>query len=640
MQPASPAQSPHEGMTDLGVDERADVEFAMDKHRQTISRWLFNAVDWFIPAKIKTNTEIIQGARMFLFSHLFGPFLGHTISLYILFIHGPDTAWWIFFWAITAFWPFPLVLKLTGWYVPLALVSIQNLIFCILWGCYQYGGISSPIMPWLITVPLLGFFYLPTRKTRIMVSYLIAINIAVVNVINVRYGFNNGTIPLSELSGLGMVSTCCAGIYVSMMALYYANIVSSQSELEAEIQRHLATTHRLRVATEEAGRASRAKSEFLAKMSHELRTPLSAILGYSEMLMEELDTGDSKNKDLRRIHDGGKTLLELINDLLDLSKLEAQKTDLHVEKFDLARLLASIAKEWEGPAAESNVEFRVKHEKDLGTVVNDAQKLRRVVDNLMSNAVKFAKGGRITLIASNDGRQVVIAVADTGRGISPDRMNTILDSFGNDPTETSSKYGDRPGLGLALSHRFCRLMGGDLSVESEMGRGSCFTIRVEARLACNSATNALQEAPQNTARTIGDAENTILVIDDDASALDLIGRILSKEAVVPVLCRSVAEGINRARECLPVAIILDIRMQQPDGWEALRLIREDPQLRSIKVVLLTVDDDFVKGRLLGADAHLLKPIDREALVRCVRAFCPAPRTNDLNKEKLPAAAAV
>jgi signal transduction histidine kinase/ActR/RegA family two-component response regulator len=613
----------------------------MDKHRQKISRWLFNAVDWFIPAKLKANAEIIQGARMFLFSHLFGPFLGHTISLYILFIHGPDTAWWIFFSAITAFWPFPLVLKVTGWYVPLALVSIQNLIFCILWGCYQYGGISSPIMPWLITVPLLGFFYLPTRKTRIIVSCLIVINIVAVNFINVRYGFDNGTIPLRELSGLGMVSTFCAGIYVSMMALYYANIVSSQSELEAEIRRHLTTTHELRVATEEAGRASRAKSEFLAKMSHELRTPLSAILGYSEMLMEELDSSDPKNKDLRRIHDGGKTLLELINDLLDLSKLEAQKTDLHVEEFDLAELLAAIAMDWEKPATESDVEFRVDHEEALGTAINDAQKLRRVIDNLMSNAVKFAKGGRVTLTASNDGQQIVITVSDTGRGISPDRMTSILDSFGNDPSETSSKYGDRPGLGLALSHRFCRLMGGDLSVESEMGRGSCFTIRVEARLAHGSTINAMDvDAPHDAARNVEESENTVLVIGDDPSALDLIERILSKEAIVPMLCRSVSEGIVRARECMPAAIILDVRMQQPDGWEALRLIREDRQLSSTKVILLTVDDDFVKGRILGADAHLLKPIDRDALMRCIRSFCPVLRTDHRSETNARVAAAV
>ena len=612
----------------------------MEKRRQRISRWLFNAVDRFIPPGIKANAEMIQGARMFLFSHLFGPFLGHTISLYILFIHGPDTAWWIFFCAITAFWPFPLVLKVTGWYVPLALVSIQNLIFCILWGCYQYGGISSPIMPWLITVPLLGFFYLPTRKTRIMVSCLIVVNIAAVNFINVRYGFNNGTIPLSELSGLGMVSTFCAGIYVSMMALYYANIVSSQSELEAEIRRHLTTTHELRVATEEAGRANRAKSEFLAKMSHELRTPLSAILGYSEMLMEELDSSDPKNKDLRRIHDGGKTLLELINDLLDLSKLEAQKTDLHVEEFDLAQLLASIAMDWEKPIVESDVEFRVDYDEALGTGVNDAQKLRRVIDNLMSNAVKFAKGGRVTLTASNDDQQIVITVADTGRGISPDRMTSILDSFGNDPSETSSKYGDRPGLGLALSHRFCRLMGGDLSVESEMGRGSRFTIRVQTRLAHSSTINAMDNAPHDATRDVEESNNTVLVIDDDPAALDLIERILSKEAIVLKLCRSVAEGIVSARECMPAAIILDVRMQQPDGWEALRLIRADRQLSSTKVILLTVDDDFVKGRILGADAHLLKPIDRDALMRSIRSFCPVLRTDHRSETNARVAAAV
>jgi signal transduction histidine kinase/ActR/RegA family two-component response regulator len=610
----------------------------MDKHRQTISRWIFNAVDWFIPAKVKANSQIIQGVRMFLFSHIFGPFLGHTISLYILFIHGPDTPWWIFFWAITAFWPFPLVLKLTGWYVPLALVSIQNLIFCILWGCYQYGGISSPIMPWLITVPLLGFFYLPTRKTRIMVSCLIVINIAAFNFINIRYGFNNSTIPLSELTGLGMVSTFCAGIYVSMMALYYANIVSSQSELELEIQRHLATTRELRAATEEAERATRAKSEFLAKMSHELRTPLSAILGYSEMLMEELDDVDPKVKDLTRIHRGGKMLLGLVNDLLDLSKLEARKTDLHAEEFDLAGFLASVAMDWEKPALESNVKFTLRHATELGIVVNDAQKLRRVIDNLMSNAVKFARGGRVTLTASNEGDQIIIAIADTGRGISSDRMATMLDSFGSHTSETSSRYDENPGLGLALSHRYCRLMGGDLRVESEPSRGSCFTIRVPARLTLTAAVPALPETPRNGMRDIGRAENSILVIDDDPSALDLIERILSKEGIASVLSRSVADGIARAREHLPAAIILDIRMQQPDGWQALRLIRQDRQLCSTKVILLTVDDDFLKGRAFGADAHLLKPIDRDALMRCIRAFCPALRTDELDEVNFPLAA--
>jgi signal transduction histidine kinase/ActR/RegA family two-component response regulator len=611
----------------------------MDNRWQKISRQIYIVVDWFIPAKLKTNGAISQGARMFLFSHLFGPFLGHTISLYILFVQGaPDTAWWIFFGAVTAFWPFPLVLRLTGWYVPLALISIQNLIFCILWGCYQYGGISSPIMPWLITVPLLAFFYLPTRKTRIMVSVLILANIIAFNVINSLYGFTAGTIPLSKLSGLGMVSTFCAGIYVSMMALYYANIVSSQSELELEIQRHLATTRQLRAATEQAERATRAKSDFLAKMSHELRTPLNAILGYSEMLVEELDEADPKCSDLRRIHGGGKKLLGLINDLLDLSKLEALKTEVHAEAFDLAEFLTSIATEWQGPVAESGIAFRLDRGSDLGIVVNDAPKLRRAIDNLMSNAMKFAKGGRIDLSASRRGDEVVITVGDTGCGISADRMAGILHSFGSHESETASKYDEYPGLGLALSQRLCHLMGGELSVESEVGRGARFTLRISARLTPSATVDARSAAVDVAARDGRHAPSSILVIDDDPSTLDLIERILSKEGIAPVLARNVVDGISRAREAAPAAIILDIRMSQPDGWQALRLIRQDPQLRSTKVILLTIDDDFVKGRALGADAHLLKPIDRDALMRCIRNFCPNLWAEPSDGARLPLAA--
>src|ERR1700704_4598769 len=144
----------------------------------TLDRRTYAFADWFIPARLKASNDVLQGVRMFLFSHLFGPFLGHTISLYMLFIQGhADWHWWIFFAAVTLFWPFPMMLRLTGWYVPLALVSIQNLIFCILWGCYHYGGVSSPILPWLITVPLLAFFYLPSPKTRIVVALMIVANL-------------------------------------------------------------------------------------------------------------------------------------------------------------------------------------------------------------------------------------------------------------------------------------------------------------------------------------------------------------------------------------------------------------------------------------------------------------------------------
>ncbi len=598
----------------------------MNHYRHKILQNLLIAVEWFIPENLKTNAAIVQGARMFLFSHLFGPFLGHTISMYILFVQGtPDTAWWIFFGAITAFWPFPLILKLTGRYVPLALISVQNLIFCIFWGCYQYGGSSSPILPWMITVPLLAFFYLPTRRTRIMVSWLILLNIGAFSAIAIRYGFGSGSIPLAKLAGLGMISTMCAGVYVSMMALYYASIVSSQSELELEIQRHLATTRELRAATEEAERAMRAKSEFLAKVSHELRTPLNAILGYSEMLLEDSVESQAKSADLSRIHEAGKNLLGLINNLLDLSKLEAGKTEVNPEAFELGKFLDTLAADWRPAIAEAGITLHLHHRGARDVVVNDAPKLRRAIDNLLSNAIKFAKGGLVSVTASIDGEWLVLTVADTGCGISAERLTTILDSFGAHGNETASKYDEYPGLGVALTQRLCGLMGGDLTVESEIGQGARFTIRVRNDLSAGVVVAAEPLPAADHAIEPTRAAKSILVVDDDAAALDLIARILNKEGFATLLSGDVVDAISRARESNPAAIILDVRMAQPDGWEALRLIRQDDQLRSTKVILLTVDDDFARGRVLGADAHLLKPVDKDSLLRCLTRLCPALR---------------
>ncbi|MGH7487267.1 MAG: hypothetical protein ACREMY_16960, partial [bacterium] len=187
------------------------------------------SVDWFIPEHLKQSRNMLQAVRMFLFSHLFGPLLGHTISLSMLYIGGQaDLSWWILFLAITAFWPFAIVLRLTGWYVPLALISIENLLFCIFWGCYQYGGMTSPIMPWLVTVPLLAFFYLPERSTRIMVTVLIVANLVLFYGVYSTMGFRETAAAPHGLVLLGLVSTLCASVYVSMMALYFASIVYSQ----------------------------------------------------------------------------------------------------------------------------------------------------------------------------------------------------------------------------------------------------------------------------------------------------------------------------------------------------------------------------------------------------------------------------
>ena len=203
---------------------------------------IYPVLDWFIPAGIKKDTTTQQRARMFLISHIFGPFLGHTITVYLYWLDPkPDYALWVLAAAITLFWAFPFVLRWTGQYTLLAVLSVQNLIFAIMWGCFHYGGVSSPFLPWLLTVPLLAFFYLGSgTRARLLVVSLLTVNLTIFYLIarNVTFPIH---IPLSALSGIGIISTLCAAVYVSVMALYYANILASQSELEHEVPRHLQT---------------------------------------------------------------------------------------------------------------------------------------------------------------------------------------------------------------------------------------------------------------------------------------------------------------------------------------------------------------------------------------------------------------
>ncbi len=454
-------------------------------HRSLLRR-IDRFVDSFIPAGFATSSDGMQGVRMFLFSHLFGPFLGHTISISMLILQGyADISWWIFFTAVTLFWLFPFVFRFTGSYVPLAVISVQNLIFCILWGAYHYGGISSPIMPWLITVPLFAFFYLPTPRTRIVVALMIGMNLLGFYAIYSFQGFPE-VVPLNSLVGLGLVSTICASVYVSMMALYYASIVSSQFDLEQEVSRHLNTARALKSATEQVERATRAKSEFLARMSHELRNPLNAIIGYSELIMEHSSSiSAQKLKDLSAIRGAGLRLLTLVNDLLDLSKLEAGKMEYASEEIPVHEFVEEVAQKVRPALVEKGIELHVECPGDLGSVVCDRGKLVQAVDNLLSNGAKFTKHGSVTLAVSKEDGSIVISVRDTGIGMSPSQINSLFDTFGSRDNETASNYGDDPGLGLPLTYRICRSMGGDLTVVSELGRGSSFMIRLPLQAANN-----------------------------------------------------------------------------------------------------------------------------------------------------------
>lgn len=450
------------------------------------------AVDWFVPPALKQTPGMLQAVRMFLLSHLLGPILGHTITLSMLFLRGEaDAAWWILFAAITAFWPFAFVLRWTGWYVPLSLLSIQNLMFCIFWGSYQYGGISSPILPWLVTVPLLGFFYLPGRSTRIAVSALIVANLAVFYGLYDVFGFPDNA-P-DGLVVIGLISTFCASAYVSMMALYFASIVYSQRELEREIVHHQATERRLREAAAQARRALAAKSDFLAKMSHELKNPLNAVIGYSEILIEDSGEIDAqKCQDLNTIRSAGLRLLVLIDNLLELSRLEAGKAELRVEEFALGAFVARMAAQSRAAIVAHGNELIVEPLAE-GRIVCDKQKLERIVEGLLSNAAKFTHGGRVGVSATLQDGTWSVAITDTGIGIGPERMETLFETMGTSDEETSSKYDDEVRLGLPLAWRYCRLMGGNLAVRSSPGQGCTVVVSLPQSMPAAQADAAGDE---------------------------------------------------------------------------------------------------------------------------------------------------
>jgi signal transduction histidine kinase len=380
---------------------------------------------------------------------------------------------------------FPFLLKARTPYNPLALVSVQNLIFCILWSCYFYGGVTSPTLAWVLTIPLLAFFYLGSSASlRIIVIGMFVVNLAIFCGFYF-YGYHpiSDNLPAEAMQGLGLVSTIAAALYVAMMALYYAKVQTSQGELESEMRQHMATASALRLATVETERASAAKAEFLAKMSHELRTPLNAVIGYSQILIEDAqDEGDAESiEDLGRILDAGQHLLKLVNEILDLSKIEAGKMELDLQETILADLLHEIVVEAEPAALKNGNMISCVIDPSLGSPFCDAAKLRNLLTQLIDNAVKFTQNGRVELVAKRlpgDGAdELEIQIIDTGIGIAPDQIAKLFEKFTVVDDSSTSKYGGT-GLGLALSQKLCRLMGGDIFVESEVGRGSRFTVRI------------------------------------------------------------------------------------------------------------------------------------------------------------------
>ncbi len=442
--------------------------------------------DYFIPPAIAADPDRRNQARVFLISHLFGPFIGNSVPL-ALYVLDPKPGIEIAVLAasITGFLAFPILLKLTGLYRTLAVLSVQNLLFCILWSCYFYGGVTSPTLSWVLIIPLLAFFYIGhSMMMRALVISLMVANFAVFLNIYVHFPPPKHHIPMAAIENLGIISMVATSIYVTMMALYFAKVFETQSSLEELIGEHLARAEELRGATAEAERASAAKADFLAKMTHELRTPLNAIIGYSQMLHEDAQAdGDTESaNDLDRIHKAGVHLLHLINEILDLAKIDAGKMEVFLQPLSFAHSIREIIDEMRPEAERKGNILNLSVAPEIGICMLDDQKVRQIVHQLVDNALKFTNQGLVSVTADieerEDGdRRIRLAVRDTGCGIGPDDLGRLFQQFTVLGDASSSKYGGT-GLGLALSRKFCHLLGGDISATSELGRGSIFTIRL------------------------------------------------------------------------------------------------------------------------------------------------------------------
>jgi PAS domain S-box-containing protein len=375
---------------------------------------------------------------------------------------------------------------------------------------------------------------------------------------------------------------------------------------------------------QEAEEANRAKSQFLANMSHELRTPLNAIIGYSEMLQEDaLQLGqESMATDLEKICGAGRHLLKLINDVLDLAKVEAGKLDAYVEQFEVMAFVDEVASTVRPLVEQKGNQLMVRCDPGIGSMHSDRTKLRQCLFNLLSNSAKFTDCGTVSLIVSqhleDDRDWITFEVEDTGIGISRDQLGKVFEAFVQAENSTTRKYGGT-GLGLTLTKRFCELLGGKLQAESEPGKGSRFTLLLPAQIDMPQSEPEVV-VPRNrmnaavAERSIESETDTVLVVDDDPDMLDLFGRFLAGEGFLVVTASTGEEGLARAKALHPDAVVLDVMLPIMDGWDVLRAMKKDTAIADIPVVMVSTLDNHEMDFALGVSDYLTKPIDRHQLL--------------------------
>jgi signal transduction histidine kinase/DNA-binding response OmpR family regulator len=379
----------------------------------------------------------------------------------------------------------------------------------------------------------------------------------------------------------------------------------------------------LEAARDEAMEASRTKSSFLANMSHELRTPLNAIIGLTELLCDNAARFGTEKalEPLRRVLRAGRHLLSLINDILDLSKIEAGKMDLILESVAIRPIVDEVSGVAQPLAEQNKNALEVDCPDGIGSVHADNMRLRQILLNLLSNACKFTKAGtvrlRVTSVSEAGQRWVDFTISDSGIGMTEQQLGRLFQEFSQADASTTRQFGGT-GLGLAISRRLCRLMGGDITVTSVPSEGSTFTVRLPAE--AETVLVAAASAPEAADSAQGGARDTVLVIDDDPTARELITAHLAESGFTVETAANGVDGLKQARALRPAAITLDIMMPDIDGWTVLAALKGDPALADIPVVIVTIVDEQRRGIALGAAGYMTKPIDRDRLVEILSAY--------------------
>ena len=414
----------------------------------------------------------------------------------------------------------------------------------------------------------------------------------------------------------------------------YREIERLNISLEGKVQKRTAQLQhqqeRLEHVNEELRKATRHKSEFLARMSHELRTPMNAIIGFSEVLLEKMfgELNDKQEEYLNDISTSGKHLLNLINDILDLSKIEAGKLELELGTFDLRKLLEGSLVVVKESAFAHGITLSLDVPDDIDTVIADERKVKQITFNLLSNAVKFTPDkGEVGIKARKTEGVVEIAVWDTGIGIAAEDQPRVFEEF-QQVGETLTGEPEGTGLGLALAKKFVELHGGKIWVGSTPGRGSTFTftVPVKAGVLDTPAPAEQEETAEEPAVEARSGGPLVLVIEDDPKAADLLRIYLSETGYDVEIAEDGAEGLEKIKRLSPGAVILDVLLPKVDGWDLLSQVKADPATKDIPVIIVSIVDQKGKGFALGAADYLVKPIKKEALLRAVEAFKLVKRT--------------